>query len=208
MHIFQTLIKRAIRPTDRMPYIKVALLIGAAFACSANASNIIPPLNQFVLSSMDSDSSLGNGSVLVSNDDLSFILTGGNDGSGIEGLTTFTFTAPTAGVVQYLYSYSSIDTPGNDSAGYLVGSNMVQLTDTDTAGIISSASFTVNAGQIYGWWVDTADNSGGPGVLNVSIPVATAPEPSGFALGLIGIVLTATIRWRVVPARTRKEKRV
>jgi hypothetical protein len=208
MQVFRTVIKRAGRSPDRVSYITMALLISTAFAYSAKANNITPPLNQFVLSSTNADTSMGDGSVVVSADDLSFILTGGNDGSGIEGITQFTFSALTGGVVQFQYSYSSIDTPGFDSAGYLLGNNQFQLTDTDTAGIVASSSFTVSAGQVYGWWVDTADNTGGPGVLNVSLVVATAPEPTGFALGLIGVALTATIRWRVASARARKEKTV
>jgi len=128
------------------------------------------------------------------------VFTGGNSGSGYPGSTTFTIAAQTAGTVMFSYLYSSLDDPGADSAGYLVGGLLTPLADTDgTSGVVS---FPVISGEIFGFEVDTADNQGEPGVLNVTdfgVVQTTVPEPSSgilISLVLVGYVAQRTRRGR------------
>jgi hypothetical protein len=184
------------------------LVFSVAFVSQGNASLITPNLNLFVLNNIDSD-----GSVLVL-DQVSFLLTGGNTGSGIPGRTEFSGISPIAGLLQFQYSYASNDYPGFDFGGYLLGGSRFQLADTDGAacnnlgGVSCVVAIPVAAGEAYGWYVDTFDNLGEPGVLTVSLitgPGSTAPEPAGLALVLIGLAAMAVRRLRSIRAQACEE---
>jgi hypothetical protein len=161
-----------------------------ACSLSAKASVIVPPLTEFTVKNTTAD-----GFVQIAVDGLSFVLTGGNTGSGTAGTTDFTTIAATAATIMFQYSYSAFDTPGFDSAGYIVGTARVQLADTD--GEAGAASFSPAAGQTYGWYVATQDNTGEPGVLTVTFTPTqtTVPEPCGLVLGLSGAT-TFVLTWR------------
>src|SRR5258708_36280559 len=88
-----------------------------------------------------------NGSV-GSPDTNTAVLTGSNSGSGCPGMTDLTTTAAAAGMVQFNYSYFSLDLPGSDFAGYLLGNAFTQL--ADTSGQSGNVSFPVALGQIFG----------------------------------------------------------
>jgi hypothetical protein len=171
-------------------------LLGLTMVSSASAGGIITPL----LSSFDLVNISADGTVVIAPDGLSFVLTGGNTGSGLSGTTDFTATAPASGLVQFQYSYASLDTPGADNAGYLLDDDQIQLADTD--GTSGNASFSVSAGQRYGWWVNTEDNTGEPGVLTVAFP-APVPEPESVALIVIGLAVLATVK--LIRTRGRQE---
>ncbi len=140
------------------------------------------------------NNSNADGSVAIGSDGLSFVLTGGNTGSGAPGTTDFVGLAPVAGLVEFQYFYAAFDTPTFDFAGYLLGSTRVPLADTD--GEHGAASFSVAAGQQYGWYVGTLDNTGEPGSLTVTFTPSDSavPEPSGFAFGWIGVAALAAGR--------------
>ncbi len=130
------------------------------------------------------------------------ILTGGQTGSGVPGLTDLLFTAAGTGAVQFQYSYSALDFPGFDYAGYLLGNAFTQLADFDGASGI--ANFTVSQGQRFGFRVGTTDNTGEPGLLTVSnftAPAsdggATVPEPAtGPVLLFVAVTAIAARRMR------------
>src|SRR5579885_1035476 len=91
---------------------------GAAFigAGALQADTIVTPqLNSFVL-----QNTTANGTVSIAADGLSFVLTGGNTGSGLSGETDFTGTSTAAGTISFDWSYSSLDQPGFDAAGYFL----------------------------------------------------------------------------------------
>jgi hypothetical protein len=185
------------------PVLTAMLLGGIAFSSSAKAATINPSLNQFILTNTSAD-----GSVDISNNGLSFVLIGGNTGSGVFGTTDFTSLAQNTGTVEFHYSYASFDTPGFDFAGYLLGNTRVQLAGID--GEAGLGSFSVSSGQSYGWYVNTLDNTGEPGSLTVTFtPVAStpAPEPAGFAFALIGSA-ALVVKWRlsVSALRSSEEK--
>jgi hypothetical protein len=163
------------------------LTLVSALSSRVTAAVITPPLSSFGLTNTSAD-----GTVDVGADHLSFTLTGGNTGSGLPGSTDFFTVSQTSGLVEFQYSYSSLDTPGFDSAGYRVGNIRTQLSFTD--GESGFASLTVSAGQTYGWWVDTSDNTGEPGILSVSFSPAVTPatpEPASFLLLLAGFAVAA-----------------
>lgn len=171
-----------------------AVLGGVAFSSSGQASLITPPLNTFLLSNTSAD-----GAVDIAKDGLSFDLTGGNTGSGIPGTTDFTVVAQSAGTVQFSFYYASLDSPGNDIAGYLLGKTLFPL--ANTGGQSGTGSFMISPGQMYGWYVNTLDNTGEPGILTVAvppgIPASPTPEPADFVLTLAGIAALAVTRSRL-----------
>ncbi len=131
-----------------------------------------------------------NGFVTGSPDGLSLVLTGSNSGSGCAGTTDLTINAASSGVVQFDYSYSSLDFPGYDWAAYLLAGLPIQLTDGDPP-LSGTVTFQVTAGESFGFRVATADNEGEPGVFaisNFSAPsgVSPVPEPGALQLAALG----------------------
>jgi hypothetical protein len=118
----------------------------------------------------------------------SIVLTGGNSGIGKPGTTDLVTTATQTGLIQFFFSYSSLDAPTFDYAGYLLNGSFVQLADTNgTSGL---AQFDVNLGDSFGFRVGTVDNQFEPGILTVSDAV---PEPRSWLVLVMGI---AVIFWR------------
>ncbi len=183
---------KSVRPNLAKFSLAASLLASFAFAASGNAATITPNLNTFTLTNTSAD-----GAVSISPNGSAFVLTGGNTGSGLPGFTDFTSTALLAGTVQFNYSYSSLDLAGFDVGGYLLGNTRFALADTD--GQSGSASFNTSVGQVYGWYVSTLDNTGEPGVLNISLSSAsnTVPEPAESAMMLSGMVALALMSRRV-----------
>lgn len=128
--------------------------------------------------------------------DGSLLIIGGNNGSGSLGMTDFLVAALEAGIVTFNFYYSAQDAPTYDDAGYMLGGSYFQF--ADTIGTSGSVSFGVTAGQMFGFRVRTADNTGEPGQLTISdfsAPTggSAIPEPStwltmaaGFAALLAG----------------------
>lgn len=131
--------------------------------------------------------------------DGSLAITGGNDGSGIPGMTDFSLIAPTSGIVSFNYAYASLDFPGYDFAGYFAD-NFTFLANSD--GGSGSATFLATVGQQFSFRVSTLDNTGEPGVLTISNfngPSATGgdvPEPSTMLSLALGLAVLAARRRR------------
>ncbi len=193
-----------------LPWI-ASLLCALALLPAAYASPIIAT---FTVMNTDADGFVTIPSVLFPGDLSSFDLTGGNTGSGLQGQTQFTGTAPASGIAHFQWSYTSCyppneqppspacDAPGFDWAGYLVNQSLTILTDTDTGGVTVSASFPVSAGAVFGWYVGTSDNLGEPGTLTVSnvsfTTNAAVPEPGTLSLCLTCIAAVAAGRKNLV----------
>lgn len=185
----------------KWPVITWVMLLGVAFSSGSKATVISPPLNQFMLTNTSAD-----GSIDIASDGFSFVLTGGNSGSGLPGTTDFTVSAQNAGTVEFSYSYASNDLPGFDIAGYLLGITRVPLADTD--GESGLGSFSAGAGQTYGWYISTLDNTGEPGILTVTFTstTSTVPEPAGSTFALTGIAALAVNRLLLIRTRRGEER--
>jgi hypothetical protein len=173
-------------------------LVGSlsSFAPAARAAFLFgfAPQNSFSLVNTNAD-----GSVTVQSN--SIVLTGGNNGSGNPGTTDFVGTAVSSGTVNFNWSYSSLDVPGFDFAGYLLNGNFFPLADTDGQFGVSpcaTCSFHINTGQSFGFRVGTADNQGEPGILTVTAAAVTSavPEPGTASTLLLVTGITVVGRSR------------
>lgn len=113
----------------------------------------------------------------MSPDPTSIVLTGINDGSFIPGWTGLTIPAAGDGLFQFDYSFSTLDVPHYQYAGYIVGSTRTQLADTN--GQSGSVSVSVLSGEIIGFYAGGDDQSGLPGTITVTnFNAPDVPEPS------------------------------
>jgi hypothetical protein len=183
-----------------------------------------PIITAFGVVNTNADGSVITPSALFPGDSSSFDLTGGNNGDGLQGQTTYIATALSAIIVQFQWSYTSCfppnqqppsdacDSPGFDWTGYLVNQTLVQLTDTDTGPVVASAKFAVGAGSVFGWYVGTFDNTGEPGTLTVSRVSFTSassdtPEPGTLALCMTWLVALAASRRSIVNTWFQKRRK-
>jgi len=173
----------ALRHADSA-WLKYILAICIASSFNLQAGPITVFSLPFTLTNESAD-----GFANVSPDGLTLVLTGGNDGSGLPGTTALTTTALYSGLVSFNYSYSTLDKPGFDTAGYLLQGTFFQLAMMD--GISGSTSFPVGVGQTFGFRVATVDNEGEPGILTVSDLISPNPEPASLVLGLTGLAMVA-----------------
>jgi hypothetical protein len=112
-----------------------------------------------------------DGDVDITNAGLNSIdLIGGNNGSTTPGTTDWTIaiTPARAGTLIFTWSYGSLDSAGNDVAGYLYNGTFTQLATTDGQLSSSPVTFTLNDGDTFGFRVETLTNDGGAGALSVS----------------------------------------
>ena len=111
-------------------------------------------------------------------DGTSLLLTGGDNGSGVQGFTNFFAVATEAGIIKFDYSYVTTDLYGDplyDEAGYVVAGVFTQLYDPPSG----HASFAVEQGQGFGFQVRTEDNTVGPAILTITPAQTQAiPEPA------------------------------
>lgn len=131
-------------------------------------------------------------------------LIGGDNSSESSGTTDWTIniTPSGAGSVSFNWSYFSLDTAGNDTAGYLLNNTFYQLAATDGNFSTAPVTFFLNPGDTFGFRVTTVDNLGGSGVFTVqdfdvqAVPVAV-PFHSSPVVGLAIIGLNGLYQhWR------------
>jgi hypothetical protein len=145
----------------------------------------------------------GNGSVDTSGAPTSITLVGSDTGSNI-GLrfTDFTTLAVGDGLVSFSWDYETFDNggPGEDPFGYLLEGNYTQLSDNGGAMVQSgSASFSVLAGQTFGFRVVTVDDLWGPAQSTISsfeVGSAAVPEPGTWSAAALLAGGAGFMRWR------------
>jgi len=169
-----------------LPVFAVCLTMGVTMAPEAKAGFLDTyPLSAFTL--VDSPSSvLTNGTAAMQGQSL--VITGGNSGTGEPGTTTLTTTALANGQIEFLYSYSTLDSRGEDAAGYLLNGLYIDL--ADASGASGEVQFNVTTGEKFGFEVTTEDNQFEPGILtisNVGSVTASAPEPGTGPIVLLAI---------------------
>ncbi len=109
----------------------------------------------------------------------------------ISGYTEYTIAAATAGNFEFDWSYYSINSPGYDAGGYIVGGTYYQLDDGYGPGS-GSVSVAVTAGETIGFYAFTSDGAFGPGEFTVTNFDVPAPG----VLALLGLAGLASRRRR------------
>jgi hypothetical protein len=181
-------------------------LFALGLATPAAAAFVGPyQLSNFVLAAP------GGGSVNVSGAPDTFTLTGSDTGSGDDVVTAFSVAAQASGLVSFSFSYLTNDFFGGihnsaqDPAGYVLNGVFTQLSIDDFSidpGPLQqsgSASFAVNAGDVFGFYVESLDSKFGEANLaisNFSGPIAAVPEPGDLALFGLGLAGIAALRRR------------
>jgi hypothetical protein len=128
-----------------------------------------------------------------------FQLFGGNNGVGASQ-TSYTDVSAIAQVINFAWTYTTNDVDGSsfDPAGYLVGGVRFQLSPNNLSNGQSASgtgSFSVAAGQSYGFYVAPVDTIAGRANIRISGLTGAVPEPSTWALMLIGFFgLGAAVR--------------
>ena len=126
----------------------------------------------------------GDGSINTGGAPASITLIGANDGNGFgnPANTDFTIAAPTAGTVSVDWAYSTDDEKAQyDPFGYLLNGAFIKLTNDGVANQSGSASFSVLAGDVFGFRQNSVDSILGRASTTISLfngPVAASvPGP-------------------------------
>jgi len=144
----------------------------------------------------------GNGSVDTSGAPASVMLVGSDAGSFSQIFTDFTTLAVGDGLVSFSWDYITFDSggPSWDPFGYLLGGTFTQLTDNGGGQSQSgSASFSVLAGQTFGFRVNSVDDTTGPAqsiISSFEAPGAAIPEPGTWAAAALLAGGAGFMRWR------------
>jgi hypothetical protein len=182
----------------------LTLLLTGVFVSGADGDFVSPyALSDFTLT----NSSFADGNAATPDNGQSVVFTGPNDGSGLAGSTALTVVSRGTGTFRFSWIYTSLDVPGFDSAGYLVNGQLFPLATAN--GQSGSNAISVHAGDVIGFRIDSADNTGGAGVLtisNFSAPAATQipiPATSPLAELVLAVALSGS-GLMLATRRTRK----
>ncbi len=143
----------------------------------------------------------GKGSVTTPDGGMSIVLSGPNNGSGLGGSTEVISPATGPALVQFDWSYSTLDDPGFELAGYFVGAQFFELSSTD--GDFGIGSISATAGQDFGFAIVTVDNTGAPGILTISnfdvvqrSDADNTPEPGTLTLLPVGLAILFVCKYQ------------
>ena len=136
-----------------------------------------------------------NGSINAFTAPTSISLTSASDGVdlGQNKNTDFTIAAPFTGTVSFTWAYTTTDElgPEYDPFGYLLNGNFTQLTsNTGADSQTGSTSFSVIAGQVFGFRQNSLDSLGDPATTTISNfngPVASGSASVPGPLPLFGL---------------------
>ena len=112
----------------------------------------------------------------------SFQIDGSDNGSGYD-TAWYTGTFASAVTLTFTWQYASLDPSGTvwDTAGYILGDTQTQLSvdswpDATGSGTVT---LTIAANEVFGFYVDSFDSTGGAGYLaiNQDLALPTTPPP-------------------------------
>jgi hypothetical protein len=163
-----------------------------SFACLAAVAALGAASPAAAVFTLNND--LGGDGFVVSNSPTIFTIYGANDGTG-GNVTSFGEIAAAAISGKFRYFTYDVDGSSFDPAGYFVNGVFTQLSTNGQprpAFQIGTFSFTVTAGDSYGFYVRTTDGALGRGALTVG----AVPEPASWAMLIAGFGLVGAVARR------------
>ena len=156
-------------------------LAGATLGLAANPAQALTLFAGYYAAANWTQTIQPDGSINTGGAPASITLTGANNGGGNKN-TDFTIAAPSAGTVSFDWSYSTADFPSSyDPFGYLLNGAFIKLTNDGVANQSGSASFSVLAGDVFGFRQNSEDSILGRASTTISLfngPVAASvPGP-------------------------------
>jgi hypothetical protein len=145
-------------------------LAGATLGLAANPAQALTQFAGDYAPANWTQSIQGDGSINTGGAPASISLSGADDNSNTNQNTDFTIAAPLAGTVSFDWAYSNPDDlPRFDPFGYLLNGAFTQLTNGFGAQNQSgSASFSVLAGDVFGFRQNSSDSQFGRAVTTIS----------------------------------------
>ena len=140
----------------------------------------------------------------------SFTITGSDNGvdAGFDNVASYVQTFAAAASVTFDWRYQTLDDGGGafDPGGYVLDGVETPLSGFGGPGDGNSGRTTVavEAGDTFGWYVESLDSEFGAGML--AVDVEAVPEPSGAALLIAAIGVIAGLSGRR-PRFTRATRR-
>ena len=145
-------------------------LAGATLGLAANPAQALTQFAGYYAPANWTQSIQGDGSINTGGAPASISLSGADDGTIPNQNTDFTIAAPLAGTVSFDWAYSTNDfAPFFDPFGYLLNGAFTQLTSEFGALNQSGlASFSVLAGDVFGFRQNSFDSLNGRAVTTIS----------------------------------------
>ena len=147
-------------------------LAGATLGLAANPAQALTQFAGDYAPANWTQSIQGDGFINTGGAPASISLSGADDGSSTDQNTDFTIAAPTAGTVSFDWAYSTNDDdglPSFDPFGYLLNGAFTLLTnDFGAQNQSGSASFSVLAGDVFGFRQNSSDSKLGRAVTTIS----------------------------------------
>jgi hypothetical protein len=182
-----------------MPLLRSVALVAAliAFTPHAMAGLIVGFQGPYAPQNWTLTDNSGDGSVVTTGAPTSITLFGSNNVIGA-ARTDFTTQAAGSGSVSFSWAYSTLDSDAStDPFGYLLGGTFTKLTNDSLETESGTISFSVLAGQTFGFAINSSDSDYGRAqsiITSFTAPGASGvpeidPAMGGNALSLVAGVL-------------------